>query len=104
VQPISIQVGRLGIFTFPAGQYVYTGSAKRNLDARIARHLRKDKKLRWHVDWLLAADGVAIVAVERSVEDECVLNQQVGGLVVAPGFGASDCQNRCGSHFRYIAP
>jgi len=39
-----IKVGRLGSFIFPAGYYVYTGSAKIGLEARIARHLRRDKK------------------------------------------------------------
>jgi Uri superfamily endonuclease len=36
-RPVRIGVGRLGQFLFPAGRYVYTGSAKRNLEARIAR-------------------------------------------------------------------
>jgi Uri superfamily endonuclease len=29
-------IGRLGEFAFPAGRYVYTGSAKQHIDARIA--------------------------------------------------------------------
>jgi len=101
-RPIRIGVGRLGRFLFPAGRYVYTGSAKRNLDQRIARHLRKEKKLRWHIDWLLSASGVKIVAVKRSREAECILNQEVIGVVVVPGFGASDCRRGCGSHLRYL--
>ena len=99
---LKIQVGYLGIFTFPVGRYVYTGSAKRNLEARIARHLRTEKKLRWHIDFLMTAPGVTVVAVDRSTENECVLNQQVGGVIVVSGFGASDCQNGCGSHLRYL--
>ena len=100
--PLRIRVGRLGDFLFPAGRYVYTGSAKRNLEARIARHLRKEKTLRWHIDWLLSAPGVKVVAVKRSVAGECALNQSVAGKLVVPGFGASDCRNRCGSHLRYL--
>ncbi|HQR50429.1 MAG TPA: hypothetical protein PKW44_02185 [Methylophilaceae bacterium] len=38
-QPARLTVGRLGVFDFPAGRYVYTGSARRSLEARIARHL-----------------------------------------------------------------
>jgi len=100
--PLRIRVGRLGDFLFPAGRYVYTGSAKRNLEARIARHLRKEKTLRWHIDWLLSAPGVKVVAVKRSVAGECALNQSVAGKLVVPGFGASDCRNGCGSHLRYL--
>src|SRR5450631_1271369 len=101
---VNIQIGNLGTFRFPAGRYVYTGSAKRNLEARVARHLRTEKQLRWHVDWLLAAFGVKVLDVQRSSEDECVLNQIIGGVFVAPGFGASDCHNGCGSHLRYLRP
>jgi Uri superfamily endonuclease len=101
-KPVRIRVGRLGRFLFPAGRYVYTGSAKRNLEARIARHLRKKKAFRWHIDWLLSAPGVKVATVRRSGESECILNQKVVGTVVVPGFGASDCRNRCGSHLRYL--
>ena len=100
--PVSVTVGRLGRFLFPAGRYVYTGSAKRNFEARIARHLRTEKTLRWHIDWLLAARSVKVVGVRRSRKDECDLNQSVRGRVVAPGFGASDCGEGCGSHLLYL--
>ncbi len=101
-RPVRICVGHLGDFLFPAGRYVYTGSAKRNLEARIARHLHKEKALRWHIDWLLSASGVKVATVKRSSESECILNQKVVGVVVVPGFGASDCRNGCGSHLRYL--
>ena len=99
---IELQIGRLGRFRFPAGRYVYTGSARRNIEARIARHLRSEKRMHWHIDWLLAAPGVKVLAVRRSDEPECPLNQQAGGTIVAPGFGASDCRSGCGSHLRYF--
>jgi Uri superfamily endonuclease len=101
-RPVCISVGRLGLFLFPAGRYVYTGSARRNLEARIARHLRKEKTLRWHIDWLLSASGVKVATVKRSRESECILNQKIVGTIVVPGFGASDCRNRCGSHLFYL--
>ncbi len=99
---VRIRVGRLGRFQFPAGRYVYTGSARRNIEARIARHLRQQKALHWHIDWLLAAPGVRIAAVKRLVESECTLNQALGGRIVVPDFGASDCRKGCGSHLRYL--
>lgn len=101
-QPIRVQVGRLGDFMFPAGRYIYTGSAKQNFEARIARHLRMEKALRWHIDYLLADPKVSIVGVKRSIQEECTLNQRSRGKVLVPGFGSSDCQSGCGSHLRYF--
>ena len=100
-RPLRLRVGALGCFDFPVGCYVYTGSAKRNFEARVARHLRQEKTVRWHIDYLLTAPGVAVLDVRRSNEPECVLNQRAGGEVLIPGFGASDCRARCGSHLRY---
>lgn len=99
---VRVRIGRLGKFTFPAGRYVYTGSARRNLEARIARHLRKDKAMHWHIDWLLSAPGVEVVGVRRSRLEECVLNRRAGGQALIAGFGASDCRMGCGSHLRYL--
>jgi Uri superfamily endonuclease len=43
--------GRLPI-ALPAGRYVYCGSAKGlgGLKARLSRHMRRGKSVRWHVD------------------------------------------------------
>jgi Uri superfamily endonuclease len=95
-------IGRLGKFGFPAGRYVYSGSAKHGLDARIARHLRRRKSLRWHIDYLLSAPGVAVVDVIRSRRGECALNRAVPGRVVAVGFGASDCRAGRSAHLKYL--
>jgi Uri superfamily endonuclease len=97
-----IKVGRLGSFVFPAGYYVYTGSAKRGLEARIARHLRRDKKLRWHIDYLL--QFATVVEVNRYPNEvECELNKilsRQGGKVIVERFGSSDCM--CETHLLYI--
>jgi Uri superfamily endonuclease len=101
-RPQRLAIGRLGTFGFPPGRYIYTGSARRNLDARIARHHRAEKVLRWHIDYLLAAPGVRIVAVRRSAQDECALNRVVRGRILAQGFGASDCRAGCGAHLKFV--
>lgn len=101
-EPLSLQVGRLGTVTLPAGRYVYTGSARRALEKRIARHLRADKPRRWHIDWLTTASGVTIERVVRSVRDECALNRATRGRVVVHGFGSSDCRAGCGAHLKHI--
>ena len=49
----TIQVGRLGMLAFAKGYYAYVGSALGGLEQRIDRHLRTEKKLFWHIDYLL---------------------------------------------------
>ncbi|OIP01719.1 MAG: hypothetical protein AUJ96_17175 [Armatimonadetes bacterium CG2_30_66_41] len=104
-QPATIEVGRLGTFDFAAGRYVYTGSALGGLEARVNRHLRADKKLRWHIDYLLAHARITRVRRFPSPDRlECALNAHVlgrrGARVPVIGFGSSDC--RCSSHLVYL--
>lgn len=99
---VCVSIGRLGVFYFPAGRYIYTGSATRNFEARVRRHLAKEKKMRWHIDYLLAAPGVSVVEVVRSVEVECAVNQGTAGEILIPRFGASDCKSGCGSHLKRL--
>lgn len=101
---VAVDVGRYGRVEFPAGRYVYTGSARRHFEARVAHHLRAEKTLRWHIDYLLAAPGVRVVQVKRSRRGECELNQASRGQVLVPGFGASDCRAGCGSHLKWLGP
>lgn len=100
---LRLTVGRLGVIDFPAGRYVYTGSARRALEARIARHLRREKVLRWHIDYLLTAPGVRVLRVARSARPECALHRSTRGHAFAPGFGASDCRAGCGSHLKRLS-
>jgi len=101
----TIQVGRLGRFSFEAGFYVYTGSAMGGLEARVARHPRGAKKLWWHIDYLLReAELVEVAAVPTSETVECERNRWVlslsGASVPVKGFGASDC--RCRTHLAHF--
>ncbi len=99
---IRIVAGALGSCNFTAGDYVYTGSARRNLAARIKRHLSDNKKLRWHIDYLLADPNVDIIGVDTSHIPECQWNQQLSGGIPVSGFGASDCRKRCGAHLKSL--
>jgi len=101
-EPVRVCVGRLGMCDFPAGLYVYTGSALRNFEARVSRHLSVTKKMHWHIDYLLAAAGVRVIEVLRHAEAECVVNQRVDGVVPVKGFGASDCRAGCISHLKRL--
>lgn len=98
---VTVQVGALGPVHFAAGRYIYTGSAKRAIGARVARHLAGARVLHWHIDHLLAAPGVRVISASLSALPECRLNQATPGAVPAPGFGASDCRAACGSHLKY---
>jgi len=101
--PFRIPVGRLGTFEVRAGFYLYVGSARGpgGLAARVARHLRHPKPLRWHVDFLRAyARPVGVWWAEEVERRECVwarvLARLPGASIPIPGFGASDC--RCPAH------
>lgn len=102
-QPLSFAAGALGQRSLAPGNYCYTGSARRNLAARLARHLAREKRLHWHVDYLLGQPGVAVVATRCFTAPECAVNQATSGTVPWPGFGATDCRRGCGSHLKYLA-
>ncbi len=100
-----LRVGRLGTFEFPAGHYLYTGSAMNGIESRVARHRRRRKKLRWHIDYLLrAAELTEVFAVPTTRRIECTQNRWAlslpGAAIVAHGFGSSDCA--CPSHLVYF--
>lgn len=101
-RPCRVGAGRLAPAWLVAGWYVYTGSARRGLRARIARHLRHDKRRRWHVDWLLTRAAAEVAHVVVDGRPECRLNRIAGGSAPIPGFGAGDCRAGCGSHLRYL--
>lgn len=97
-----ITVGKLGKFTFKPGEYIYTGSARKNIHARVKRHLQSTKRLRWHIDYLLANKYAEIITVKYFEQSECEINQSINGEIPVKGFGASDCKAGCISHLKYI--
>jgi len=109
---VTVTTGSLGKQRFPAGYYSYTGSAMgkgASLKNRIARHLKKEKRCFWHIDYLLENENVsveAVVAAESSQKMECEMNQHIrrdiGAKVQIKGFGASDCRRNCGSHLLFF--
>ena len=97
----NIKIGKLGRIFFKKGFYAYVGSAMNSLDARIARHLRPEKKLHWHIDYLLkTAEINKIFYKETNEKIECyIANKFSGKLENIQGFGCSDC--KCTSHLFY---
>ncbi|MBW1644981.1 MAG: DUF123 domain-containing protein [Deltaproteobacteria bacterium] len=100
----AVEVGKLGRFHFAAGCYRYTGSARRGMAARLARHLRRRKRCHWHIDYFLLGTAAVVEEIRLYRLPECQVNRQTAGLIVAPGFGAGDCRRGCGSHLKLTAP
>lgn len=96
----SISIGKLGEIEFKKGYYVYVGSALNSLMPRIKRHLSQNKKLHWHIDYLLNHKDVEVVNVLYAVDGnrwECKLALEIARNTTAiTDFGCSDCT--CGSH------
>jgi Uri superfamily endonuclease len=94
------KIGALGELTFPAGLYAYVGSAQNNLELRVKRHLGKEKRLFWHIDYLLNNEAAKIIGIycrQGGKTEEChiasLLEKKAEPIT---GFGCSDC--RCNSH------
>lgn len=60
---MQVSVGALGKLAFKKGLYAYVGSAQNNLEKRVSRHLRKEKRMCWHIDYLLDNDRTRVVEI-----------------------------------------
>ena len=96
-----IRIGKLGEIKFNKGLYVYVGSALNGLEQRIQRHLRDNKKIHWHIDYLLNYAKITDVFYkENNTREECFIAKKFDKKFTSiPGFGCSDC--KCKSHLFY---
>ena len=96
-----ITVGRRGTIEFKPGCYAYAGSALNSLERRIERHYRTEKKLFWHIDYLLEhAVIIKDFRIESPLKLECTIARSLSQKMEhVPGFGCSDCS--CSSHLFY---
>lgn len=101
---MGLPVGKLGVLDFPAGYYLYVGSAfgSGGLPARLAYHARREKTHpHWHIDYLrmhaYLEEAWYSTCAER-LEHLWVNILSTAPVVqpVAPGFGAGD--SPCVSH------
>ena len=106
-RPFNLRIGKLGLTKVEKGYYLYTGSALGtgavSLEQRIARHRRRDKRVKWHVDYLTVHREITVVNVictEINERLECQINQQImsnlNGEPIIRRAGASDC--KCSGH------
>ena len=110
-EDIELEIGSLGMQSLSKGSYIYVGSAfgPGGLEKRLYRHKRKEKKIFWHIDYLLNNENCRIKSIGKLYSDqklECELNKAIhllfqnDGLYPIKGFGSSDC--KCQSHLLYI--
>jgi len=100
-----ISAGKLPVTLFKQGTYLYVGRAKNNLFARLNRHLRKGKKLFWHIDYLLQKAKIEEIWIKRNFLEECkialeIKNSLKDSIIPIKKFGSSDCN--CVSHLFYL--
>jgi hypothetical protein len=81
-----VQIGKLGVLHMLPGIYVYVGSAlgPGGLAARIERHARQEKTLRWHIDYLRAAADIEEVGKQPPGVPVGTRARQAAGGVHAP--------------------
>lgn len=93
-----ITLGGLGQRNFPAGWYAYVGSAMGGFRSRLAHHLKSEKKLHWHIDYLLQYSSISAIFISESMKKtECSIARALADSFESfPGFGCSDC--KCKSH------
>ena len=109
-RPFKLRIGKLGLAQIKKGIYLYTGSALGagavSLDLRIARHRRRNKRVKWHVDYLTVRPEITIVSVvciESKVRLECKINQRILSILnvepILHRAGSSDCH--CNAHLLF---
>jgi len=102
----SIAIGKLGKRTFEPGFYFYIGSAfgPGGLQARVNRHRKSIKKLRWHIDYLRRFCILKEIWFStNSMSLECTWSGVFSRFRLSESpmkkFGSSDCD--CFSHLFY---
>lgn len=94
---IRFKPGSLPKVVLPPGCYVYVGSAKGpgGFENRVSRHLRKNKRAKWHIDYLTRISGVSVESVFYTLPkyDESTLAgflESLGFRKMVKGFGTTD--------------
>ncbi len=102
----TLRIGALGTRPFPAGWYIYVGSAQgsgglQRLERHISLARLHDKQPKWHVDYLLNSSFFSLTyAIYAITMDhvECHIARELNGNSIQK-FGSSDCS--CTSHLLY---
>ena len=103
-----IRIGKFGLIDFPKGFYCYVGSAMGksvNLENRLKRHFRKNKRKKWHIDYLLSHPFASLegaITFSSRKKLECFIAQAIEKQAdfTVDNFGSSDCG--CKGHLHYF--
>ncbi|WP_457680967.1 GIY-YIG nuclease family protein [Thermovibrio sp.] len=107
IRPLRFKLKSGRKFSLKPSLYLYAGSAfgSGGLRARVLRHLRKEKRLHWHLDYITTSSSflpleVWLVEGKRlECEAARILLNYCEPIL---GFGCSDC--KCPSHLFLIKP
>jgi len=93
-----LSIGSLGEVSFKKGYYAYVGSAMNNLEKRLKRHLSKDKKVFWHIDYLTTSENFIIrkvfIKISNRKEEDKVAEILEKEFSYISKFGSSDSKNK----------
>ncbi len=98
-----LKIGKKGYKEFGRGYYVYVGSGRRYGFQRVIRHIKKSKKQKWHIDYLLGRGEIEMIwIILGGRTNECRLSNSLRrmGSIIMKKFGSSDC--KCPSHLFYF--
>jgi Uri superfamily endonuclease len=104
---VCVRIGKIGTHFFKKGVYIYVGSAtgigSTSLEGRIGRHVKRNKRCYWHIDYFLNTDKALIRYVIFSKAGailECYMAKCIEKYLEieypVKGFGSSDCS--CFAH------
>lgn len=103
-----VDIKRYNGILFNKGFYYYSGSAQKNFGSRLKRHLKREKNIYWHIDYLTTSKYCKIDTLflfeggAKTLECELVNTLQTNFPVLETiiGFGNGDC-DKCESHLLY---
>jgi Uri superfamily endonuclease len=94
-------IGYLGRKRLEKGYYLYIGSAQGpgGVGARVNRHLKKKKKIRWHIDYLTTRPTMRIVGIVYTCTTENGAETKIANIIgekakpAIPKFGSTDTRD-----------
>lgn len=104
----TLRIGRLGVFYFPVGWYVYVGSAHGGggVQKRTDRHRKNNisKKKKWNIDFFRSKARLCEIWFSHASQVfECewahAFCKMQEAMIYAEKFGANDCYPYCETHF-----
>jgi len=101
--PVDVQIGKRGEISLEPGRYLYGGSAKRGIAARVNRHFSGGETLYWHIDYLTRHPRVDVIEAwcypdNSLVEHQLAAMENLSENGIFRGFGNGDCKEGCRSH------